>query len=40
VQTGPLPLAPRRLNAAGAGRALGTTRATVADRDGRFTSTI
>jgi len=38
VQTGPLPLAAEAASMpSGAGRALGTTRATVADRDGRFT---
>jgi len=38
VQTGPLPLAAEAAALpSGAGRALGTTRATVADRDGRFT---
>jgi protocatechuate 3,4-dioxygenase beta subunit len=37
VQTGPLPLAAEAAALpSGAGRALGTTRATVADRDGRF----
>jgi len=37
VQTGPLPLAAEAASMpSGAGRALGTTRATVADRDGRF----
>ena len=38
VQTGPLPLAAEAAAMpSGAGRALGTTRATVADREGRFT---
>jgi hypothetical protein len=38
VQSGPLPLAAEAAAMpSGAGRALGTTRATVADRDGRFT---
>jgi len=38
VQTGPLPLAAEAAALpSGAGRALGTSRATVADRDGRFT---
>jgi len=37
VQTGPLPLAAEAAALpSGAGRALGSTRATVADRDGRF----
>jgi hypothetical protein len=37
VQTGPLPLAAEAASMpSGAGRALGTTRATVADREGRF----
>src|SRR6185436_17379958 len=37
VQTGPLPLAAEAAAMpSGAGRALGTTRATVADREGRF----
>ena len=37
VQTGPLPLAAEAAALpSGAGRALGTTRGTVADRDGRF----
>jgi len=37
VQTGPLPLAAEAAALpSGAGRALGTTRATVADREGRF----